>query len=181
MATHSIVLAWRIPGTGEPGGLPSMGLHRVGHDWSDLAVADEEIKETQSSSGEINSFVSISISSPLPESRNVAAIKEHGSHLTPITPGYRPRRAPKRKLPSSCKHTKKMWCQEMVVWAWNSRALGLRLLSLLSGSALLTWSLSTGQEQSGIWKLKTMLFLWIEIFECKKYYWRIVIKPQNSL
>ena len=31
MATHSSVLAWRIPGTGEPGGLPSMGLHRVGH------------------------------------------------------------------------------------------------------------------------------------------------------
>ena len=33
------VLAWRIPGTGEPGGLPSMGSHRVGHDWSDLAAA----------------------------------------------------------------------------------------------------------------------------------------------
>ena len=32
MAIHSSVLAWRIPGTGEPGGLPSMGLHRVGHD-----------------------------------------------------------------------------------------------------------------------------------------------------
>ena len=32
MATHSSVLAWRIPGTGEPGGLPSMGLHRVGYD-----------------------------------------------------------------------------------------------------------------------------------------------------
>ena len=32
MATHSSVLAWRIPGTGEPGGLPSMGLHRVGQD-----------------------------------------------------------------------------------------------------------------------------------------------------
>ena len=32
MATHSIVLAWRIPGTGEPGGLPSMGSHRVKHD-----------------------------------------------------------------------------------------------------------------------------------------------------
>ena len=32
MATHFIVLAWRIPGTGEPGGLPSMGSHRVGHD-----------------------------------------------------------------------------------------------------------------------------------------------------
>ena len=37
MATHSSVLAWRIPGTGEPGGLPSVGSHRVGHDWSDLA------------------------------------------------------------------------------------------------------------------------------------------------
>ena len=36
---HSSVLVWRIPGTGEPGGLPSMGLHRVGHDWSDLAAA----------------------------------------------------------------------------------------------------------------------------------------------
>ena len=39
MATHSSVLAWRIPGTGEPGGLPSMGSHRVGHDRSNLAAA----------------------------------------------------------------------------------------------------------------------------------------------
>ena len=39
MATHSRVLAWRIPGTGEAGGLPSMGSHRVRHDWSDLAAA----------------------------------------------------------------------------------------------------------------------------------------------
>ena len=39
MATHSSVLAWRIPGTGEPGGLPSMGSHRVRHDQSDLAAA----------------------------------------------------------------------------------------------------------------------------------------------
>ena len=38
MATHSSVLAWRIPGTGEPGGLPSMGSHRVGHDCGDLAA-----------------------------------------------------------------------------------------------------------------------------------------------
>ena len=37
MATHSSVLAWRTPGTGEPGGLPSKGSHRVGHDWRDLA------------------------------------------------------------------------------------------------------------------------------------------------
>ena len=39
MATHSSVLAFRIPGTGEHGGLPSMGSHRVGHDRSDLAAA----------------------------------------------------------------------------------------------------------------------------------------------
>ena len=39
MATHSSVLAWRILGTGEPGGLLSMGSHRVGHDWSNLAAA----------------------------------------------------------------------------------------------------------------------------------------------
>ena len=39
MATHSSVLAWRIPGMVGPGGLPSMGSHRVGHDWSDLAAA----------------------------------------------------------------------------------------------------------------------------------------------
>ena len=39
MATHSSVLAWRIPGTGEPGGLLSMGSHRVGHDRIDLAAA----------------------------------------------------------------------------------------------------------------------------------------------
>ena len=41
MATHSSVLAWRVPGTGQPGGLPSMGSHRVRHDWSDLATADQ--------------------------------------------------------------------------------------------------------------------------------------------
>ena len=39
MATHSSVLAWRIPGMGELDGLPSLGSHRVGHDWSDLAAA----------------------------------------------------------------------------------------------------------------------------------------------
>ena len=39
MATHSSVLAWRLPGTEEPGGLPSMRSHRVRHDWSDLAAA----------------------------------------------------------------------------------------------------------------------------------------------
>ena len=44
MATHSSVLAWRIPDTGEPGGLLSMGSHRVGHDWNDLAEAAAKLK-----------------------------------------------------------------------------------------------------------------------------------------
>ena len=39
MAAHSSVVAWRLPGTGEPGGLPSLGSHRVGHDWSNDAAA----------------------------------------------------------------------------------------------------------------------------------------------
>ena len=39
MANQLSVLAWRVPGTGDPGGLPSMGTHRVGHDWGDLAAA----------------------------------------------------------------------------------------------------------------------------------------------
>ena len=43
LATHSSVLAWRIPGMWEPGGLLSMGSHRAGHDWSDLAAAAARI------------------------------------------------------------------------------------------------------------------------------------------
>ena len=45
MATHSSVLAWRISGTGDPGRLPSMGLHRVGHNWSNLAAAAATLKQ----------------------------------------------------------------------------------------------------------------------------------------
>ena len=48
MATHSSVVAWRIPGTGEPGGLPSLGSHRVRHNWSDLAVDVASVKNTKS-------------------------------------------------------------------------------------------------------------------------------------
>ena len=44
MAMHSSVLAWRIPGTGGPGGLPSMESHRVGHDWTDLAATADSLK-----------------------------------------------------------------------------------------------------------------------------------------
>ena len=45
MAAHSIILAWRIPGTEEPGGLPSMGSERVGHNWNDLAAAAARNRE----------------------------------------------------------------------------------------------------------------------------------------
>ena len=45
MAPHSSTLAWRIPGTAEPGGLPSMGSHRVGHDWSDSSSSRQHIKK----------------------------------------------------------------------------------------------------------------------------------------
>ena len=47
MAAHSSVLAWRMPGTWEPGGLPSMGSHRVRHDWSDLAAAADSYQLRQ--------------------------------------------------------------------------------------------------------------------------------------
>ena len=52
MATHSGVLAWRVPGMGEPGGLPSLESHRVGHDWSDLAAA-ATTQSSNSTSGNI--------------------------------------------------------------------------------------------------------------------------------
>ena len=55
MASHSSVLAWRIPGTGEPGGLPSMGSHRIGHDWSDLAAAAAEVWKSASKTGHCES------------------------------------------------------------------------------------------------------------------------------
>ena len=66
MATHSSVLALKIPRTGEPGGLPSMGLHRVRHDWSDLAAAIFQIwqmvlvvKNPPAKAGDIRDAVSI--------------------------------------------------------------------------------------------------------------------------
>ena len=59
MATHSSTLAWRIPGTVEPGGLPSMGSHGVGHDWSDLAAAAVIRKISPQTSSTFQIFQSI--------------------------------------------------------------------------------------------------------------------------
>ena len=54
MATHSSILAWRIPGTEEPDGLPSMGSHRVRHDWSDLAAAAAGVNHTPTQNKKLN-------------------------------------------------------------------------------------------------------------------------------
>ena len=64
MATHSSVLAWRIPGTAEPGGLPSLGSHRVGHDWSDLAAAAASVGRTRGLSSEEQNMTSVGMSLP---------------------------------------------------------------------------------------------------------------------
>ena len=57
MATHSSVLAWRIPGTGESGGLPSMGSHRVGHNLSNLAAAAADIGKEKKKRNAVNQWV----------------------------------------------------------------------------------------------------------------------------
>ena len=56
MATHSSVLAWRIPGAGEPGGLQSMGSHRVGHYWRDLAAASDHRKKQENSKCDVQNW-----------------------------------------------------------------------------------------------------------------------------
>ena len=67
MATHSSILAWRIPGMGEPGGLPSMGSHRVGHDQNDLTAGAAAVNfncrpETKSTS--LSTFTFLCIFAP---------------------------------------------------------------------------------------------------------------------
>ena len=77
MATHSSVLAWRIPGTGKLGGLPSMGSHRVGHDRSDLAAAAGRSQLTFSIKGQavnIQSFVGHRLSELL---NSTAVVQKH--------------------------------------------------------------------------------------------------------
>ena len=80
MATHSSVLAWRIPGTGEPGGLLSMGSLRVGHNWSDLAAAAESLKGSLLRGFHCGLTWSISIIRSLWE---MQALKRHPRHPEP--------------------------------------------------------------------------------------------------
>ena len=79
MATYSSVLAWRIPGTGEPGGLPSMESHRVGHDWSNLAAAGAEVglmRHDRASQIRVQNHLELSIPSYSP------TVWGHPSNLT---------------------------------------------------------------------------------------------------
>ena len=91
MATHSSVLAWRTPGTGEPGGLPSMGSHGVGHDWSNLAAAAAaaashfKITETQSL---IPSPLQIALMSFCPSSSNRSGLPDSLIVLRDIDTGW---------------------------------------------------------------------------------------------
>ena len=78
-----VVLAWRIPGTGEPGGLPSMGMHRVGHDWSTLAAAAATIRHVLiscwlSSQGCFQFLEAMAVSCHMASSQN---LPQYGSWL----------------------------------------------------------------------------------------------------
>ena len=95
MASHSSVLAWRIPGTGKPGGLQSMESHRVGHDWSDLAAA-----------GENNIFVQV-LDLPLWDSlsshKNIKICRGYG-HIVLMTDTGVERRGERSYFPFALKH-----------------------------------------------------------------------------
>ena len=93
LATHSSVLAWRILGTGEPDGLPSMGSHRVRHDWSDLAAAAAaETRRPQVNNPCSMTLTSQSHISPTEESKTSFSLvrfqlKQEWVHDNPSFPG----------------------------------------------------------------------------------------------
>ena len=89
MATHSSVLAWRIPGTGEPGGLPSMGSRRVRHDWSDLAAAAAHASKV------------------MLKNLQVKLQQYMNCELPDVQAGFRKGRQPEIKLPTSAGSWKK--------------------------------------------------------------------------
>ena len=84
MATHSSVLAWRIPGMGKPGGLPSVGSHRVRHDWSDLAAAAAEQNNFQINSTKFPGVYTI-LSSQYPHFQTIIELRiaPENSHTWP--------------------------------------------------------------------------------------------------
>ena len=103
MATHSSVLAWRIPGTGEPGRLPSMGSHRVRHDWSNLAA-------TPYLSSLISSF---SLSQCSTDTEPPAILGRQEFHAsTPLLTQFSPPGFPSPSLPGKFL----LICQALAIW-----------------------------------------------------------------
>ena len=80
MATHSSVLAWRVPGMGEPGGLLSVGSHRVGHDRSDLAAAAHTVKGFPGSSAGKESSCNAGDSNSVPGAGSSSSREGIGYH-----------------------------------------------------------------------------------------------------
>ena len=113
MATHSSVLAWRIPGMGEPGGLPSMGSHRVGHNWSNLAAVAARGNKFQSKTYHANSPATQEHS---PKLQYTGCPKSHQTHRHLKTHGWildctpeRRNPAPPTRIPTQASLTRKPW------------------------------------------------------------------------
>ena len=123
MATHSSVLAWRILGTGEPGGLQSMGSHRVGHNWSDLAAAAART---------LPRAAQVQVASNLPELRDTKILCQLLSCVLQTIPP---------QLSQSCKDCFSMWCSASH-WAC------IFLLILKQAEMPLCQPLCRGKEQA---------------------------------
>ena len=139
MATHSSVLAWRIPGTGEPGGLPSMGSHRVGHDWSDLAAAaaawDTYLKPC--------AVLSLLYTSPHWIFCMLGTIVNPIESWTPCDLG---------RFSNQSSHTAGRWDSRSLVWLWglcvhfsSSRLISFKLITALQPGGLSVWKTESYQ------------------------------------
>ena len=132
MATHSSVLAWRIPGTEEPGGLLSMGLHRVGHDWSDLAAAAGTLNGILCNSQNIrNIFCFCFLAMALPTLGNITWIVEQ-KDLFPT--GLDPQRRRGEKC-NECQRIDafELWCwRRLLRVPWTARRSNQSILKEIS-------------------------------------------------
>ena len=109
MATHSSVLAWRVLGTGEPGRLPSMGSHRVGHDCSDLAAAAAAERSLEQLRKQHHRYVREALSCFL-VSGNKDSIASQQSALPALQFSHCPRQYYTReKHEKTCQHLALIW------------------------------------------------------------------------
>ena len=140
MATHSSILACRIPGMGEPGGLPSMGLHRVGYDWSDLAAAAARMKD----SVQFSSVQSLS---------RVWLFETHGlQHARPPYPSTTP-----GAYSNSCPYS--WWCYPTISFSVVPLSSCLQSFPA-SGSFPMSQVFTSGSQSIGV-QLQHQSFQWI--------------------